>query len=132
MRLILSFLLVVSLFAQSAAGPIVDPALRYPGSPQTIVIVEAYKVRSMKGSVRGRGGIQITGPVLVELVRGPGNDERLDARLCDEEGAFDFGKLKKGRYYVKVSMQGWDTLYFPVWLGSRGQRTLSLELQLST
>lgn len=131
MRLMLLVFLAVSLFTQSSAGQAVDPAFHYPKSPQIQVIAEGSRVRALKGSVKGTHGVQIAGKVLVELIRGPGNEERLDARFCDDNGAFDFGRRKKGRYYVKVSMDGWDTLYFPVLLGSRGQQVLSVELRLS-
>ena len=131
MRLMLLSSLVVSLLAQSPGGPFVGPAFRYPKSSQINVIAQVHKVRAIRGSVKGMHGVQIAGRALVELVRGPDDEGRLDARLCDESGAFDFGRKKKGRYYLKVSLEGWDTLYVPVWLGSHGERTLNLELQLS-
>ena len=109
------------LFGQPS--PAVDPGFHYPKSSQVQVIAEGFRARSLSGTVGGTHGARIAGPVLVEIIRGPSDEVRIDARLCDGKGFFDFGAKRKGRYYFKVSMEGWDTLYFPVTIGSRGRHS---------
>lgn len=114
-----SFLLAACLAVEAQQNP-VPPDFKYPASWQTEVRTDVRHSRRLKGVVRGRSDVLVTGPILVELIDSPAESTRLDARFCDADGYFDFGKKPRGSYIVRVSMLGWDTQIFPLQLGIWG------------
>lgn len=109
----------------------VPPDFSYPKSPQ-VYVLEPRRVGMLRGKVTGPRGAEITGPVLVEIIRGSNDERRVAACFADQDGSFDFGRKKKGRYYLKISMGGFDTAYIQVEVGKSKKKDLTVELQLST
>ena len=117
--------------AQRGTEPV--PAhFSYPKSPQIQVFAHPQKVRSLKGKVLGPSGTAVAGPVLVEIVKALGSDDRLDAAFASQEGNFDLGKRKNGRYYLKISMDGFDSRYITVVLATSGDAEIRVALRPST
>lgn len=116
---------------QSFACKPVPPDFSYPKSPQ-IYVLEPRRIGSLRGKVTGPGGIEIAGPVLIEVVRGSNDERRVAACFANSGGSFDFGRMRKGRYQLKVSMPGFDTVYFRVDVGNPRNKDLAVELQPST
>ena len=119
-------------FATQIGTEPVPPSFRYSKSPQTQILAKPQNVRSLKGKVFGPSGVAVAGPVLVEIVGSLGSDTRLDARFADHEGNFDFGKRNNGRYFLKISMAGFDTIYLSITLRASGKADLRVELRPST
>jgi hypothetical protein len=109
----------------------VSADFKYPNSPQ-VHILEQQRSKELKGKVSGPGGVEISGPVLVEIIRGRNNEERIAACLASSNGIFDFGHKRTGHYYLKVSMLGFDTTYVQVVLGKAKTTNVDVELRPST
>lgn len=122
----------IPLFAQRAGPPPVAEEFCYPKSSQIQVLSRVERVRYLKGKALGPAGAAIAGPVLVETVQALGSDRRIEARFGDVDGNFDFGKRNKERYFPKISMEGFDTVYFGVALGNSGEAEIRVELWSST
>jgi hypothetical protein len=103
----------------------------YPKSPN-IYVLDLRRVGMLRGRVTGPRGVEITGPVLVEMVRGRDDEWRVAACFAAPNGAFNFGRMKRGRYHLRISMNGFDTAYMQVKVGRSRKKGLAVELQPST
>jgi hypothetical protein len=103
----------------------------YPPSRTIIVIKKPLDASSLSGSVSDPTGCPVE-KVLVEIVD-ERDKRRVDARLTNQKGTFLFPKERKGRYVLRLSKPGFDTMLVTVVVqkGSENKR-VTLQLELSS
>jgi hypothetical protein len=116
--------------ASGGAGVRVPKEFSYPEPPSTTKIEQPIIARSLSGSVLAPSGSKIP-RALVELVSRDWKT-RVDARFTNSEGSFAFAKVPMGKYFLKVSMRGFDTLLVPVITAKKTKARLRLYLKFST
>jgi hypothetical protein len=124
-------ILLVACHPDCPNGKVPD-GFSYPKPPQIRVLQKTHKVRAIKGKITGPFGSKISGKVLVEVITDLENEKRVIACFADSNGNFDLGIGKKGKYYLKVSMEGFDSVYITVLLTHFGRDELNIELPPST
>jgi hypothetical protein len=102
----------------------------YPESPSTTKFETPVSARALSGTVADSSGSRIV-RALVEIVS-EDRGIRLDATLTDDHGSFSFGKAVAGKYYLKVSVPGFDTLLATVIVDKKSRGRLRLFLKAST
>ena len=108
MRLILT-LLIIGLFAISQSGQAATP---------DICVYETLKVATLRGKVvygPSQAGTESAKGATVELRRAGYNGSVVKKVVADDDGGFDFGRVKDGEYVIYVEApQKISSIYFPV------------------
>jgi hypothetical protein len=116
--------------ASQKKGEEVPKDFSYPDSPKRTELKDPIRAKSLAGTIADAAGFPIP-RVLVERVS-PDWKTRLDATFTDSEGSFAFVKAPIGRHYLKLSMNGFDTLLVKVIASKKSKAKLKLFLNPST
>ena len=99
-------------------------------SPQVQVrLVRPITAGSLSGIVIDSEGFPIP-DALVERVNHTW-EATFDERKTDSNGRFSFGKMPKGRYFLKASKLGFNTLVLKVRTTNKSKAKLKLSLRVS-
>jgi len=108
----------------------VPKGFKYPEAPETILYRAPLEVRSLRGSIVGPTGDQLS-RVLVERLT-PGWKIRLDATFTDDEGRFAFPESSTTMQFLRFSKPGFKTLLAKVRTRRAAREPfLKLELRVS-
>ena len=94
-----------------------------------IEIQKPFHSRSLSGIVVDQTGREMPG-VLVERL-GPHNNSVQDGRVTDAKGSFSFLGTTKGKHSLKLTKNGWTTIYVIVVIDKKAKGNLELMMTIA-
>lgn len=96
---------------------------------EQVRLADPIRAGSLSGMVIDSNGLPIS-DALVERVSHKW-ESTFDEKKTDSDGKLSFGKMPKGRYFLKVSKIGFNTLLVKIITTNKSKTPLKLSLQLN-
>ncbi len=108
----------------------VPKEFNYPESPEIIEFEKPFVFKALNGTITDNVGFPIP-KVLVELVKADWKS-RIKATLTDEQGKFILDESSPGINYIKISKDGFNTIFVKIIVDKKSKDTFKIKMGIST